>query len=220
MNMNMNNLNEVNIETMAARIHGKPKKPQVQDIIKAMFAQTSDVDQQKKLAAIYKYFMPAIPKEAKTDQEWVFKATSKEATRPYLHFSYCDDENLVATDGHRLHYIPAQGDKGYQDQNGAPITLALNLTFPDYKRVIPTTFKWTIKVELSELEIVPIITLSKKVVAYVIHVNNKLSIGVNKKYLEEALNGLDKVIISGNGAEDPLYIDMGERKAVVMPCKI
>lgn len=209
--------NTMNIETMAARIHGKPKKPQVQDIIKAMFAETSDIEQQKKLAAIYKHFMPAIPKQAKTDREWVFKATGKEETRPYLHYSYCDGENLAATDGHRLHYVPAQGGKGYQDQNGAPITL--DLTFPDYKRCIPTKFEWAITVELSELKIVPI-PRNNKAMAYSIHVNDELVMSVNKQHLEEALNGLDTVKISGNGARDPISLDMGERKAVIMPCRL
>ena len=44
------------------------------------------------------------------DLEFVFKAVSHEETRYYLNGIYFDGQNMVATDGHRLHCKPLQAD--------------------------------------------------------------------------------------------------------------
>lgn len=122
------------IQTLAANA-GKLSKSKVQQLLADLYAKSDDELLQNKLAGAYAHFMPALPKKAKTSFEWVCKARSKRAARYYINNAYSDGEYLVATDGHRLHYIPTELEEGYYDQNGDKIEV--DATFPIWRRISP-----------------------------------------------------------------------------------
>ena len=98
------------------------------------------------LAQLYTYYKPASAKTAKDPVAWVHLAAGvKDQFRKYLQAAYCSDGRLVATDGRRLHMIPApDGFKPghWYDEKGNDITPAMDgQTYPDYQRIIPKADK-------------------------------------------------------------------------------
>lgn len=203
-----------NIETMAYN-STKMKKDDVQAFIKNLYDTASD-DIKKDLAAIYKYFTPAMPKVTKCPLMWVYKATEKSATRPYLNHSYSDGENLVATDGHRLHYIKTDLEQGYYDSKGVKIDYDGN--FPEYKRVLPEP-KHKQEIDFSKLEL-KANDRAKKIIQYVLPLNGKEHL-FDKKIVDEALNGLTTVTMHGDFDDtlSPKGFELEHGNAVIMPMR-
>lgn len=118
--------------TLAAK-HPKVKKEHAQNMIIAI--SESHPELKESLAQLYSFFMPSVPKKLKEiNHEWVYKAISKQPGRYYLHHAYSDGENLVATNGEVLHYIPTNLPIGYYNQKG--IKIEHDYTFPDWKRIL------------------------------------------------------------------------------------
>ena len=72
-----------------------------------------------------------------TPEQWLNLATYKDTYRPNLRHPYCSGDEIVSTDGHRMHIVKLDqpGTKGYIGRaidNGD--------TFPDYKHVWPEKF--------------------------------------------------------------------------------
>ena len=139
-------------ETIAQHAHRvalaltrKPKKDHLQQIVREMYENDlTDAERLESLALLYTHFMPAAPAKPKTLAQWVARAAGKKDVRYYLNYVYADHaaQRLVATDGHRLHFmpLPAQGF----DQPGfyCPKTLEYlhdeqYTNFPDIDRIIP-----------------------------------------------------------------------------------
>lgn len=81
--------------------------------------------------------MRKISKKTISASEWLKLATYKEIGRSNLQDPYCSGEEIVSTDGHRMHIVKLDqpGTKGYVGRavdNGD--------TFPDYKHVWPKKF--------------------------------------------------------------------------------
>lgn len=193
-----------NIQTAAFNCDKKKlKKEQAQAILEHAYNTKSPISDND-LVSLFKLFKLASPKIAKTLEQWVFKAVSKDQYRPYLHLSYSDGEYLVATDGRRLHMTKTGLDAGYYDMNSNPIEWDFN--FPEYKRVLPN-------IEVMEKRL-----LIRK--DFVLQDNTHVlihDIKFNLSYIEDALNGADNVDMYVTDDKSPIVLDMGDRQAVVMP---
>ena len=183
----------------------KVKKDDAQSIIKDIYWNFPELAE--KMAVLYSYFMPAMPKRAATMFERVAKATSAKDVRQICKFVYCDGSFLIGTDGHRLHYAPADGrEVGYYH----PITgdkVQEDSRFPDWRLVTPSSEE-SKKVDclLSDLHAVE----HYKTQCLVIEGSK-----FNRQYVLEALNGENT--LRGYVSRGILCLDLpGERHAVIM----
>lgn len=220
---------------------GKLKKQQLIRHLENMYEEAIE-SQKPLLADLYVHFLPALPKVAKTAFEWVAKACNKELTRPYLNYVYCDGENIVATDGHRLHMskAPYGHGVGFYDHSGKKIC-GVDYTFPEYKKVIPTTNETSPYINLKTLENVLNISFISSIQKskgenIFLNIGGKAGqVCLNKKMLEDALNGESEFVVSfkdwtekevkmlEDGAFDcymePILIENKFGTAVIMPRK-
>jgi len=170
--------------TQAATI--KCRKPKALELLKDMYQKMNDAEKEKYLdtiANLMSFFTPKPTGKVKKPMDWVNLAISKEQSRYYLCYAYSDGEWLVATDGHRLHRIKTSLSKGYHDTAGNAIDI--DGTFPDYKKLffdIKDKIEVTLDVDNANTE-----HYNKKWF-YVFEVEG-VEWAVNKKYLDEALNG-------------------------------
>jgi len=88
--------------------------------------------------AIYKYFLPALPKIAKTNFEWVAKAAAKNHVREAMNYVHVANGVAEATDGHRLHRAPVDLPDGFYDPKGEMPVDGEHLSFPDTTRIWPS----------------------------------------------------------------------------------
>ena len=87
------------------------------------------------LEALYKYFMPALPKAVKRDWQWVSRVAASKDVRYYLKTLYSNGSRLMATDSHRLHIIPSNMPAGYYHPKTLdPMDEAAK--YPDVDRII------------------------------------------------------------------------------------
>ena len=183
----------------------KVKKDDAQSIIKDVYWNFPELAE--KMAVLYSYFMPPMPSRAKSLFERVAKATSAKDVRQICKFVYCDGSFLIGTDGHRLHYAPADGrEVGYYH----PITgdkVQEDSRFPDWRLVIPSSEE-SKKVDclLSDLHAVE----HYKTQCLVIEGSK-----FNRQYVLEALNGENT--LRGYVSRGILCLDLqGNAHAVIM----
>lgn len=178
----------LNIETAAYKsTRPKLKKEKAAEKIKGLYDTVPD-EHKDTLTELYRFFLPAPAKKAKTLLEWVAKARSTDSFHPHLHHIYADDGLAVATDRHRLHMAPADGLKQghYYHPNGAEMTDTSEMIagFPEnWRRVLPETHGDWIEINLADCKI----EQDGHTYAYVrLHgVPGKF----NYKYLTDAANG-------------------------------
>lgn len=120
----------------------KPTKKEAQAIVRDLFDRHPEAG--RELARLYSHFMPTPPRKPRNRFEFVAKAVSKDATKENMRFVYVDEEYIVATDGHRMHYCENDaGDGGtvlepgyYNPKTGERVYDEDYFLFPDYKRII------------------------------------------------------------------------------------
>lgn len=191
---------------LADNLNRKPNKTEIQHLIQTMYEETED----HRLAQLYKYFMPAMPKKPKNVFQWVALAVSTDKTRPYLHKVYSDGENIVATNGHILHLAPDGRPEGFY----CPIT---EEHLPDYCGAFPNKYKEVIP-EKTDTYILKkeLVTLpDSRGVAY------KSTVGgfvYDKKPLDKCLSYGEPESYSGG---KPMRMDFkDDRVALIMPEKM
>lgn len=82
------------------------------------------------LAALYRYFLPAVPAKPKTASDWTLKAIAgPKESRHYLQYQFSRGGLLMCCDGHRLHVAPSDRAPGYYDKAGTPQTV--DAPYPD-----------------------------------------------------------------------------------------
>ena len=97
----------------------------------------TDQDIQRILGTLYQHFLPPTPKKPKTREQWVQLAKGNNDVRYYLNYVYSNGENLVATDGHRVHIMKDTPlTKGCYDADMQ--FMDDNWNFPDYERLLLT----------------------------------------------------------------------------------
>lgn len=203
-----------NIQTKAFNLPYKPKKEDVQDYIEKLYNTTQDNQDKARLAELYKFFMPTPPAKCKDLKQWVTKALNLNHDRPTLQAAYCDGENYIATDGHRMHIIPLTlFPTGYYDHKLNK--LDIDLIYPEYKRLIPTK---TLKDKLIVTS--GIIDKNKDITFHLFNAPIKF----NLRYITELMNGdkeatvyCSEVYIRGNINASPVLFEFVDRSAVLMP---
>jgi len=203
------------IATLAARMPNI-NKPDAFGLFREIMSWKNEDIPLKAWAQIYNHFQPNKRPKFKTDTDWLWAAAGTEETRPYLHYIYVDRENknIVTTDGHRLHMLPAPEDKlqGFYDKEGVHLGDEM-MTFPDYRRVIPAPDEsqpyhtWNRNTAVVD-------TLGYFTPTYILEDN----IQVNKNYWDIAVQGLSEVTYQAyNGICTRIFFpDDPERVAVVM----
>ena len=175
------------------------------------------------LAKLYAYFMPNLPKKAKSIEEWVAKALPKKHDdRLWTNYIQVSQTFSVmfATNGHRLHVKrnpsidPGAYDKAYNKiTNDYAIFNLGNSTFND---IINKTYANERTFYVHELDVVTV----GKYHAY----KFKFGLYLNKQYLDEALNGESKFKIEYNDNESQVkittdFLGRNDAFAIIMPIR-
>jgi len=139
-------------------------------------------DNMQLLTQLYKKFTPPTPANLKAPIDILKKAVAKNDARYYLNYIYIDDKNIVATDGHRLSMYSNDDNLAPGFYNKNMNKCDIGATYPDYKRVIPTTNR-EIEINLKECEV--FIFKGQEVIRLNFH-DGKFTT-VNLKYLKDVI---------------------------------
>ena len=146
------------------------------------------------VAALYAHFMPKTVRASAGvfDFAWVARAMAKKDVRYYLNYVYSDGARTIATDGRRMHVLAGQSlPQGYYTAAGDQVDE--DAKYPDIDRVIPQYSQcqtWTLTAEELAACIVDTGDKGKDwAFAYMLQSGHK----VNKKYFDDAINGMDSV---------------------------
>ena len=196
----------------------KPTKAEAEDIV-IRLAQTASDDTAKDIARLWRFFQTKPKAKAKKNaQSWVEQAVSTDQTRFTLQASYSDGENIVATDGRRLHFMTTDLEKGYY-MDGQPVDDRGN--YPNYKQVLPhKDVSDYDKVRMSKTELVTQSHSHNS--GFARDIKQLVKIGqalFNVKYLQEAMARDDAAAVwIPKDAGRPIQLDLSEGKyAVIMP---
>lgn len=211
-----------NIATLSNSIErsGTPKlkKKEAQVILERIYDELPTDNLEKtaehiRLAQLYRYFMPAKPKKATTDMEWVHKAAETKGHREYLKFAYSDGEFLVATDGARLHAVSTDLGKGFYDRAGNLIEgMDKNHSFPDWKGII-TPPGFSTEKQVVELDKCKLHTYRG---THLYEIDERF---FDKKLVDEFANGYKWFFMIQE--HYPIFIDAeAERFGTIMPMRI
>jgi hypothetical protein len=138
----------VNKLVRAASGSKKPKKAEAQRILRELaewLEKHNDLhpDTLADLAALYTYFMPPKRKKARTLLEWVALAAGRKNPHKAFNYVYVDNAHAVATDGHRLHFVPLSAiESELAPGFYCPRTLHRlyepeDFQFPDWQHIVP-----------------------------------------------------------------------------------
>ena len=199
----------------------KPTKAEAEDIV-IRLAQTARDDTAKDIARLWRFFRTKPKAKAKKNvQSWVEQAVSTDDNRRTLQAAYSDGENIVATDGRRLHFMATDLEKGYYMDSQ---TVDDRGNYPNYKQVLPhkDVYEYD-KVRMSKSELA---TQSHSYnTRFARDPKQLVKIGqalFNVKYLQEAMARDDTAIVwIPKDSGRPIQIDLSEDKyAVIMPTRI
>lgn len=150
---------------------------------------------------------------------WVARAVDLKHANPGLQCLYADGENLVGTDGKRLHLYKKNPlpDGLYQIVKRTKTELRLekctfDMTFPDYKKIIPENGPDTVSVDVNGN------TDGVYYAAYATIIR-KLDVDdtLNYDYLADVLTCDLTFTVNINGKMRALYFTGSDRAALVMP---
>lgn len=168
--------------------------------------------------ALLLYFAPALPKKAKTVEQWVAKAAAdaKEG-REYLRYLYVKDGIVMASDGHRAHRGKTTLGDGYY----CPRTFAsvdFDGAFPDLNRMYPD------RKRLAEFDVAELdrgATTNEKTSKTLTYRRVPDGTAVNEAYLVDALNGREEgTIYNDSGAAQKMAGDSEFGEWVIMGMRV
>ena len=194
--------------------YSRVSKGEAQKIVKSLYERHPESI--KELGMLYAYFMPPMPKSAKSNFAWVAKACNpKDVSRPFSCYVFATDNGeLVATEGPRLHLSKSEGrEPGYYHPKTEE-KVNEEFIYPDFRRVIPDKEgRILTELKLSDLE-----TIELGKTLFLVIENEHGKTAFNKKYILDAANGDDtpSVYIEQNERPRILLIEKGEQKAVIM----
>ena len=227
----MNNL--VNqVATAAAKIKSVSKVSAF-DTLKSLISDGKlSVEDATKL---YKHFMPKTAGTPKTLEAWVSKILPKNDVRYYINYltvtELASERVLVATDGHRLHYISTDLDLGSYDG-------ALNLidsvvsgynSYPKFQSILWGTSLAEKTIPISDYKewlLSQERMLVKNQHLVILETENGTKIGINEVYLSDALcsNDNQKIFIRNNYHDNKysqsIMIKGDSTTAIIMPVTI
>jgi len=154
-----------------------------------------------------------------SDLFFLSKAISDDETRYFMNFAYCEDNQIIATDGKRLHIIPNKikmKEKHFLYVIKSTKTKFIgfefqdDITFPNYKKVLPD------KENMSK-----ILSRSYSGINHLLYdINTECKSIVNISYIRDVLlmDGMIETFIEkesdGNKA---ILFECGNQKAIIMP---
>ncbi len=178
-------------------------------------------------ARLYAHFLPKPGKRARTTWQWVAMAMAKDDVRYYLNYVYVTEDEIVATDGHRLHIAPnVEGlTPGYYDVAGNRIHAPDYARYPDFKRVQPDPRASGREWYDCTMDELPLVAVDAKLSRYELPVADPLCrdrVHINAKYVQQ-LFGMDPnelIGINVGGMGDSVLAKLGHgRTAVLMPLR-
>lgn len=138
------------------------------------------------------YFAPALPKKAKTVEQWVAKAAANQKEhREYLRYLYVKEGVIMASDGQRAH----RGKTTLADGYYCPHTLIpvdFDYRYPDFNRVYPD------RKRLEEFEVTDLdrgAILDKRISRTTPYRRVPDAVAVREAHLVDALNGREDGVI-------------------------
>ena len=198
------------IATMATRLK-KPNRAEAFNVVRAMaenMGEDKETDK-KNLSLLYSFFLPVVTKP-KTPEQWVAKAMNKKDPRFYLNYCYSDGKRYMASDGHRLHWIPTDKPEGYYDAAGNAVEF--DMRYPNIDRIIPKgRADKSINNDIKSVE--------NGVYGLADNICDETY--VNHKYLQEVLSFGGDVKIFNADRLSAVRFDFGDgRHALIMPVRI
>jgi len=142
--------------------------------------------------SLLRYFAPALPKRAKTAEQWVAKAVNPNDGRDYLRYVYVSNGVACGSDGHRVHRCRTTWPDGYYD----PKTQLLadfkpgDVGFPEVDRFFYREGKGPV-CGLENLETGILTVGTGKGGAPIEYKRVPEGVAVNRKYLMDATNGAE-----------------------------
>ena len=133
-------------DTVLKKTGSVKKKPSKKDVFAALVQVMDEIPQDSHklviegLAIAINYFEPTIKKSAQKDWfSWLFQACSKDETRKVLNFVHVDQDNIVSTDGRRLHIMPNNGQLDQGDYDRHKLKEEDPGQYPNYKQILLDT---------------------------------------------------------------------------------
>lgn len=170
------------------------------------------------LSTLYRHFLPATPKQPKTDFDAACLFMAKNDTRDYLNFVYVDENRcLCATDGNALTRInlDSQLDPGFYDK--AKNRIELDYKYPDFDRVCVRDTNAP-NVDLSAVKSENTVNVFG-VQAYRLTIGER-EILVQKVYWDKALAAIGNVTTDVSfGTNGAVYVLRDAQEIVIMPLK-
>lgn len=160
--------------------------------------------------------------------KWVLKARGKDKSKPVFMLLYVKDEEMVCSDGYRLHISKISGlENGFYEVvkvSESVIYLEKNndesLRFPDFQSVVKPDSENRINLEYTSYDF--------KNCSYVmalcgLHLRNEDMWGLNADHVKDALSFADwrsETFIHFYQPSDPVKITWGCGTAILMPFKL
>lgn len=169
-------------------------------------------------AVIYKHCDGITKAKPKTPFNWVARAMGNDDVRTYLNYVYSTGEEIVATDGHRLHlYKTDKVPAGYYDRKAIKVHDTDYQQYPDYPRLINTIRNGRCTFNDFELINHPL-NGDRPYPVYKLK-----DFGLNARYLDEALWPFpleNKPVFEHGEIRESLKISYGDYTALVMPLRL
>jgi len=168
---------------------------------------------------LYKQYLPKLPARAKTAEQWAAKAvTGARDCRYYLQYLYSDGENLIATDGHRLHRVKttSYAPGFYCPKSFNPVDV--DVKYPDCERFFqgePVLRKY----HLSNARRCVISYRGKDFQVIKLPSENG-DVGLNAQYINDATNNNSTADLYIASPKEPVYGVSEFGEFVVMPMRI
>lgn len=183
----------MDLARIAAR-RPRPSKEQAQNILKKLSGRLrGNKEAQNQLADLYTYFMPPLPKRAKTPFQWAAKATGRARQVPScLQYIHVTSHYIEASDGLRAHWVANAEDlePGFYFRNGYRALPLEDDMFVDVRGILPSESSMVKQaLNLQDMSLIQ----QGKIWAYELRIGERL-VHIQKRFLDDAANGQTTLI--------------------------
>ena len=101
------------------------------------FAMLLKMEPSRDVDSLLNYFAPSAPKTPRDSFEYCAKAVADHHdVRAYLRYVYVEGGDIVATDGHRMHYGTTDLTDGFYDPK-TRLPVDVSHKYPEWRRIVP-----------------------------------------------------------------------------------